>query len=72
MNAEQLISKARRVQTSIELLAEKLNAFTDPNCFRIDDNVSLHFEECKNMLISLSELANIYEKGLKQNIEITI
>lgn len=72
MTVETVFKKFCLIHKDLNLLREKIHKLDDPNCFNLDNNITLSYEEASRIYNDVSELWDIYNKLINVEVEVTV
>lgn len=72
MTAEMIFKKFCLIHKDLNLLREKIHKLDDPNCFKLDNDIALSYEEASSIYNDVYELWDIYNKLINTEISVTV
>lgn len=72
MTVEMVFKRFRLIHKNLNLLREKIRKLDDPNCFKLDNNITLSYEDARSIYDNVSELWDIYNKLINTEISVTV
>lgn len=72
MTVEMVFMRFCLINKNLNLLREKIHKLDNPNCFKLDNNIALSYEEANSIYNDVSELWDIYNKLINTEVKITV
>jgi len=72
MTVEMVFKRFRLIHKNLNLLREKIRKLDNPNCFKLDNNITLSYEDARSIYDNVSELWDIYNKLINTEISVTV
>ena len=72
MTVEMVFKRFRLIHKNLNLLREKIRKLDDPDCFKLDNNITLSYDDARSIYDNVSELLDIYNKLINTEISVTM